>query len=257
MGGGTLRSTRHLVQDRTREVTHLRRETATTGFQPAAPGLHGLGIGSFINGDQQILGLDVVSDDPDTQVSQVIGMMRRYVNEDYNTPQIRRAVLEARISGDPLYDTFRAVKHQMQFVSDESTVQPVQAESQLPVVEALTRPRDMALLRMKRGDCDDFCTYGAAMLTAQGVPCSFVTVAADPSMPDVWSHVYLAAYPDSGSYAGQRVPMDISHGPYVGWETPRVFKRQEWPVMAKLQLVSLGVLIYVGYLTWKLVENKR
>lgn len=197
----------------------------------------------------------MVPDDPDQQVSQVIGMMRRYVEEDFNTPQIHRAVLEARLSGDPLYDTFRAVKQQMQFVQDETTVQSVQAETQLPVVEALIRPRDMAVLSHKRGDCDDFCTYGAALLTAQQVPVSFVTVAADPGMPDVWSHVYLVAYPESGPYRGQRVPMDMSHGPYVGWETGRVFKRQEWPVMARLQLLSLGVMAYVAYLTWKLVRR--
>lgn len=183
-------------------------------------------------------------------------MMRRYVQEDCNTPQIHRAVLEARLSGDPLYDTFRSVKQQMQFVNDETTVQPVQAESQLPVVEALIRPRDMAVLRHKRGDCDDFCTYGAALLSAQGVPVSFVTVAADPSAPDTWSHVYLAAYPDSGPYRGQRVPMDISHGPYIGWETGQAFKRQEWPVMAKLQLVSIGLMAYVAYLTWKIVRKQ-
>lgn len=187
----------------------------------------------------------------------VIGMMRRYVSEDYNTPQIHRAVLEARISGDPLYDTFRAVKHQMQFVNDETTVQSVQAESQLPVVEALTRPRDMAVLRYKRGDCDDFCTYGAAMLTAQQVPCSFVTVAADPSMPDVWSHVYLAAYPDSGPYQGQRIPLDISHGPYIGWETPHAYKRQEWPIQAKLQILQIGLMFWVGYLTLQLVRRSK
>lgn len=198
----------------------------------------------------------MVPDDPDAQVSQVIGMMRRYVNEDYNTPEIHRAVLSSRLTGDPLYDTFRSVKQRMQFVSDETTVQPVQAETQLPVVEALMRPRDMARLKHQRGDCDDYVMYGAALLSAQQVPVSFVTVAADPQAPDTWSHVYLAAYPDQGPYAGQRVPLDISHGPYVGWETVNVYKRAEWPVSAKLQLVTLGLFAYTAYLTWKLVRSQ-
>ena len=199
----------------------------------------------------------MVPDNPDAQVSQVIGMMRRYVSEDFNSPEIHRAVLESRLTGDPLYDTFRSVKQHMQFVSDETTVQPVQAESQLPVVEALTRPRDMARLHHKRGDCDDFVMYGAAQLLAQRVPVSFVTVAADPGAPDTWSHVYLAAYPDSGPYSGQRIPLDISHGPYVGWETQSVYKRAEWPVIAKLQFLSL--LMFGGslYLTWKIARRMR
>lgn len=184
-------------------------------------------------------------------------MMRRYVNEDFNTPEIRRAVMESRLSGDPLYDTFRSVKQHMQFVSDETTTQPVQALTQLPVVEALTRPRDMAVLRHKRGDCDDFVMYGAALLSAQQVPVSFVTVAADPSAPDQWSHVYLAAYPDQGPYRGERVPLDISHGPYIGWETGQVFKRREWPVTEKLQLVSVMILGYVTWLTYKLLKKSR
>lgn len=184
-------------------------------------------------------------------------MMRRYVQEDYNSPEIRKAVYESVLSGDPVYDTFRAVKQRMQFVSDEATVRPVQEVSQLPVVEALTRPKDMARLRYKRGDCDDFVMYGAALLTAQGVPVSFVTVAADPGAPETWSHVYLAVYPESGPYAGRRIPLDISHGPYVGWETGQAFRRQEWPITAKLQMVTIGLFAVTVWLTWKLVKGKR
>lgn len=220
-------------------------------------GLQGLGVGSYINGDQQILAIDVVPDDPDTQVSQVIGMMRRYVQEDYNTPEIMRAAASARLTGDPLYDTFRSVKEHMRFVNDETTVQPVQAVTQLPVVEALTRPRDMARLQHKRGDCDDFVMYGAALLSAQEVPVSFVTVAADPHAPSTWSHVYLAAYPDRGPYQGQRIPLDISHGPYIGWETGQVFKRAEWPVAAKLQLAGMALFGVSLWLTWKIYRRMR
>lgn len=215
-----------------------------------------LGVGDIINGDQQILGMSLVSDDPEQQVQQVIDMMRRYVRDDYTTPQIQRAVLETRISSDPVYNVFRHGKQALQFVRDEESGRPVQNESPLPVVETLVRPRDMAVMRSKRGDCDDYCMYGAALLLAQDIPTSFVTVAADPSQPDAYSHVYLAAYPKSGPYAGQRVPVDISHGPYVGWETPHYIKRREWEIGGRfLQLAQLGVTAWIGYLTWKFLQR--
>lgn len=212
----------------------------------------GIGVGDVINGDQQVTELRLVADDPETQVSQVIHLMRRYVNEDFNSPQIHRAVLESHLTGDPLYDTFRHVKGVMQFVRDEQTIEPVQASTDLPVVESLVRPRHMAAMPSKRGDCDDYCMYASALLEAQNVPTSFVTIAADGSQPDVYSHVYVVAYPRGGG----RVPLDTSHGPHVGWEHPHYFKRREWPIRTYLGL-NLLVGATMLYLTYQLLKRER
>ncbi len=126
----------------------------------------------------------------------------------------------------------------MQFVEDEDTGSPFQSVIGRwhPVVETLVRPIDQAVATDPQGDCDDFEMYAAAHLLARGVPCSFVTVAANEQTPDEYSHVYLAAYPQDGPRAGRRVPLDFSHGPRLDWETENVFgKRREWPIATGAQ----------------------
>jgi hypothetical protein len=178
--------------------------------------------------------LDRVSDDPDTQVAQVTGMMANLVRLDAHDPYVladaQAALSDPEAHGDPLEAAFRWVKARMTFVRDEETAEPIQAAMPVSageIVEVLIRPRDMSdALRGQhgQGDCDDFTIYGAALLRALGIPVNFVTIAADKRDPSVYSHVYLAAYP-----AGRgRVAMDLSHGPRVGWESPVAYRRREW-----------------------------
>lgn len=169
-----------------------------------------------------------LGDRPDDQVAQTIQLMRRYSSEDARTPTVQAAAarsLRQYPGADPVSAVFFFVKHQLRFLHDEQTA------AALPhlggtVIETLVRPVDI-LDSSGHGDCDDFSMLTAAMLTAIGVPAAFVTVAADPSAPDQYSHVYVAAYPAPGV----RIPLDTSHGPRPGWETPSRFgKRREWPL---------------------------
>lgn len=177
-----------------------------------------------------------ISDDPDKQVEQTIALMQQYTRDDAYSPALHRDVYQAWLSDDPITDTWQYLNcasgtRAMQFARDEQTAQPLQIGEWRPIVEALIRPVDQANAEAPIGDCDDFAMYAAAHLLARAVPCSFVTVAADAHDPTVYSHVYLAAYPFTGPYAGQRVPLDFSHGPRPGWETENVFgKRREWPL---------------------------
>ncbi len=126
----------------------------------------------------------------------------------------------------------------------------------------LIRPVDQAMLieRMGAGfeDCDGWELYAGCLLTALGIPCSLVTVSAEPREPYRYSHVYLAAYAD-----GERIPIDFSHGPYPGWECPNTGRLREWAVTPGLgeQLldavipVSIAVGLYAG-LTWA-ARNRR
>ena len=180
--------------------------------------------------------VDVVSDDPDTQVEQTIALMRRYAIEDSASPLLN---MDAQVAkrGDPVDDTWAYLSRKegvrsMHFVHDEDTGAPwADMGRWRPVVETLMRPCDQVVAPQPQGDCDDFSMYGAAHLLTRGVPCSFVTVAADSADPSIYSHVYLAAYPRTGKYAGRRVPLDLSHGGSVGWETANKYgKRREWPV---------------------------
>lgn len=186
------------------------------------------------------VGTDYVRGDPDGQVADTIALMRRYVVEDAGTPQVRRDALEAVGSQDPshipqreiLERVFRYVKGKIQFAGDELLSAGTGLDDQgPPVVEVLIRPRDMAQLCtssgcQRMGDCDDFSMYTAALLTSLGIKTAFVTVAADRAQPNMFSHVYVVAYTNDG----ERIPLDTSHGPSLGWETPNRTRIQEWPI---------------------------
>jgi len=198
-----------------------------------------------------------VSDNPDQQVADTISLMRQYSTEDASHPWIRADVARAWQSDDPIGDTFGYIKGRLQFIRDESTAEPIQSSYAYPIVETLCRPRDMAVADFPQGDCDDFSMYGAAHLLARGVPVSFVTAAADGS--NDFSHVYLAAYPKTGPYAGQRVPLDLSHGDYPGWEfvNPHglAVRKQEWPCDSSGQVWTWVILIGGGLLLTKFLSG--
>ena len=182
--------------------------------------------------------LTEVSDDPDQQVEQTIALMTRYAVEDSSSPLIKEEAATCAASNDPTTDIWRYLSRKegarrMIFVHDEETGRPWgDIGAWRPVVETLMRPADQVVASQAQGDCDDFSMYGAAHLLARGVPCSYCTVAADASDPSIYSHVYLVAYPQSGPHAGERVPLDLSHGHYAGWETESRFgKRREWQVV--------------------------
>lgn len=195
-----------------------------------------------------------VSDDPDEQVAATVGLMRQYATEDQVHPALLNDVAQALRSDDALTDTWNYLRRNgqrgMQFVRDEVTGQPF---SWRPVVETLMRPADQAHIANPQGDCDDFAMYGAAHLIARGVPCSFATVAADPQDPTVFSHIYLVAYPTLGPWAGFRVPLDLSHGPSLGWEVPNAsfLKFAEWPLQSRVGLICWGLLAGGAYLLYR------
>jgi hypothetical protein len=206
-----------------------------------------------------------VSDDPDEQVAATLDLMRQYVIEDAAGPELQADVARAAVAGEPIADTWEYLRRDggrgMRFVRDEATGAPFEAGQSAggwrPVVETLMRPADQAVIPNPQGDCDDFAMYGAAHLRARGVPVSFATVGADPREPDVYSHIYLVAYPQAGPYAGQRVPIDLSHGPYLGWEVPgaRSLRYQEWPLQSGLGLFRLGVIAAAAYLLYRAVAK--
>lgn len=190
-----------------------------------------------------------VSDDPDVQVAEVIGMMRRYVLEDYRAPAVAAQAADAlRLDPNPVRAVFWHVKRSLSFMRDEDQAAPMQPYHEYPIAEVLVRPLDMAAMCdggtcQRVGDCDDYSMYAAALLLNLGVPVSFVTLAADAANPTRYSHVYLAAYPD-----GERVALDVSHGAHPGWEAPNHYgKREEWPVQGGLlPWLPFGGLLYAA-----------
>lgn len=214
------------------------------GFTEQGQGVHAV-LGP-VNYSVRELGWDA-----NEQVRQTLSLMRERAGEDAANPWFKeRAVLLAG-SGGPRERALRLYGHvkqaNIQFTRDEITGSGVRGLGigEQDVVEAIVRPIDMAQYvdrGMAIGDCDDFSMYLAALLKANGVPCSFATVAADEKAPDQFSHVYVVAYPD-----GERLPLDASHGPYAGWEVPNRFgKYREWPVWDKLTWWLGNALLQTG-----------
>ena len=194
-------------------------------------------------------------DDADGQVQQTIQLMGKYAREDATSPEVQRdaaSLLRLYPNTDPESAVFQWVKGRVGFVPDNITTASLQSQTNIPIVEALIRPRDLSVMCggggncSRAGDCDDFSMYGASLLIALGKDVRFVTVAANPSQPDAFSHVYLVVYRENG----ERMPLDLSHGPYPGWEVEGVYRREEWGVDGGLGkiLVAAGVLIGARYL---------
>jgi hypothetical protein len=98
-------------------------------------------------------------------------------------------------------------------------------------LQGLISPEVLVRMDKPEGDCAIFSECLGAFLTSFGVPFEFVTVAANPNEPGIFSHVFVyAVMPD-----GQRLPLDASHGKYPGWQVPsaHVSRRQVWPVTAR------------------------
>jgi hypothetical protein len=181
------------------------------------------------------------------------------VRQDTGCPELLRDVAAIQAgggSGNILADTFRWVKSRLQFVMDEQNAAPLQPAYTNPIVEVLVRPRDVSAAGRPIGDCDDYTMYGAALLRTQGVPVNIATVAADPTDPKVFSHVYVVAYP-----GGVRTPMDFSHGDYVGWETDHAYRYQEWevdvPTKASVGASAALLALGIGYWLYTKTKTKR
>jgi hypothetical protein len=194
-------------------------------------------------GDNLRYSAQVVGDHPDDQVNATLRLMGQYAREDANSPEIQAEAamlqqMNGGVGADPLQLTcavWQTVHDKIHFTRDEVTAAPLESfmastykdkDAGAPIVEILVRPRDMHTQASKLGDCDDFSMYTASLLVALKIPCTFVTLAGDPTHPQIFSHVYVAAYPN-----GNRVAMDTSHGSHCGWEASRPGGRKsEWPV---------------------------
>lgn len=171
---------------------------------------------------------EAIPDDPDTQVRLAVQKIVTFILEDASHPLIQDHA--AACSPDPIQGVWDRVKPFIQFKQDTDIAEALHTKDprKWNVVETIIRPADQAMLIESRGqgveDCDGFTNYGACILTALGIPCTLATVAAEPDRPREFTHIYVVAYVN-----GERIPMDMSHGPYPGWECPHG-RIKEWPV---------------------------
>lgn len=82
-------------------------------------------------------------------------------------------------------------------------------------------------LLLEGGDCNSgFSTTLAALLMSVGIPCFFRTVAADPSRPESFSHVYTVAI-----IRGRELPLDASvQFSTPGSEPAQISRKKDWQI---------------------------
>jgi hypothetical protein len=153
----------------------------------------------------------------DGGTAQTIAMLRNLVDAAWKDPFVNRTAIEiirnAGVQPFDLWGQVRAIYNYARsfyFVND-------------PITKEAVRPtRD--LLELKAGDCDDINgNVLPALLGTIGFEVRLVTVASDPNVPDVFSHVYCEAFID-----GQWYPLDAARPNATIGVAPSFFYRRAW-----------------------------
>jgi hypothetical protein len=175
----------------------------------------------------------------DEGTEQTISVLRNLVDDAWKDPYVNRTAIDIiRNAGVAPFDRLgqiRAIYNwvlgNFYFVSD-----PVSKE-------ALRPTRD--LLEMMAGDCDDInANVLPSLLGTIGYETRFVTVAADPTDPDSFSHIYVEVLLD-----GNWIPLDAARpGTSFGLAPANWFRREWWSVTddGHEEYPGAGQLTYVG-----------
>ena len=158
----------------------------------------------------------------DQGVEQTINVIRQLVDDAVKDPAVNvTAIQMVRGTGDQFsrdakaQAIYAAVANRFQYVEDP--VGPFGPKETL-------RPARV-LLQIWAGDCDDASVLIASLLGTIGIPSRLVTIAADPSAPDEFSHIY----PEAEVFPGNWVAMDIARpGSAYGSAPQRYFRKRVW-----------------------------
>lgn len=168
--------------------------------------------------------------DSNTATRQTVQKMCEYIQAGVNDEAVQawaKYALDAYPAfgqPNPCWSDFWLLKHSVKFARDEPRLFSI---GEPDALDLLIAPAVLVRMSEPKEDCDGFTMLMCALLTIQKVKCYIVTVAADPSEPDRWSHVFCLAESNDGQH---RIALDASHGKFPGWMVPRrhMFKWQAW-----------------------------
>lgn len=141
---------------------------------------------------------------PDVSTKDTIAILRRLAHQYAGDPSVQFANMQAlsalgpnATQRDKACAIFYWVRGSVRFVEDETLlyqelgIVPEELDKELLIIPPV-------LLRMPvpMGDCDDFSLLIASMALAAGIQPHFVTVAADPTDPRRFSHIYVCLWLD-------------------------------------------------------------
>jgi transglutaminase-like putative cysteine protease len=157
----------------------------------------------------------------DAGVSQTIDVIRQLVDDAVKDPEVNVTAI-GMVRGVDQFNRdakaraiYEAVASRFFYVEDP--VGPFGAKETL-------RPTRV-LLQTWAGDCDDASVLIASLLGTIGIPSRVVTIAADPSAPEEFSHIY----PEAETFPGTWMAMDIARpGSAYGSAPARYFRKRIW-----------------------------
>lgn len=151
--------------------------------------------------------------------AQTIALMRKLVDDAVKDPQFVRFAVDL-VRNVPDYDEYGEVFALFEWVRGNIryTKDPVTVEKLYPPAE---------LLKIRAGDCDDISMLMGALAIALGYPARLVTVAADASAPNEFSHVYTEVEMPAGS--GNWIATDAARpNSSLGLEPPVYYRKRAW-----------------------------
>lgn len=92
------------------------------------------------------------------------------------------------------------------------------------LVEYVETPR--RILETKVADCDSNCILLGSLYQNAGLECQFVTIKADPSRRDEYSHVYMRVKVPRVGWVTADPTMPTK---WFGWEPPGAWEKRYWP----------------------------
>lgn len=176
--------------------------------------------------------------DSDVSTAATIADMRRLARMYSHDPSVIAAVSSA-LSKNATTPAHRDIAHaiyywvraNVRFVEDETLLyQQLGVSVEDLDKELLIVPPVLLAMPVPMGDCDDFSVLIASMLMCAGLRPYFVTVAADATEPQKFSHVYVCAeLADEGTHLCLDAGNRLSAVP-AGWESEKVSRKAVWSI---------------------------
>ena len=180
--------------------------------------------------------------DPDAATVQTIQEMVRLIHLSASDPLLQACAVQA-VDGwrggfefastglDPFTSPaaiaescFWWAKHHVRFLHHNKQIWAIFKERDQ--LQLLIAPETFVRMAKMEGDCAIYTMLMCSMLEALGVQWEIQTLAVNPYQPSVFSHVFCRVVLPSG----RRIPLDASHGAYLGWMVPDsdILRSQVW-----------------------------
>jgi hypothetical protein len=160
----------------------------------------------------------------DAGVEQTINLLRRIVDDAVKDPYVNRTAIDAlRRVNAPSFDRDAKLRALYDFVSWPNFLYVEDPVGPFGPKETLRPVR--TLLDLRAGDCDDFTALLSSLAGTIGIATRAVTIAADRSAPNDFSHIY----PEAEVVPGRWIPMDAARpGAQYGVAPPFYFRKRIW-----------------------------